>query len=105
MRFRLRTLLNKVLGISYMEQHGNQLPIPAAALHDDKATELLRVWVADGKQHVAIAPGVWDDAASWGIMLVDLAKHIANAYEQTTGQNKANVLARLRAGFEGDWES
>ena len=26
--------------------------------------------------------GLWADAGNWGIMLVDLARHVANAYEQ-----------------------
>jgi hypothetical protein len=44
-----------------------------------------------------------DDPASWGIMLVDLAKHIANAYEQTTGRKRDDVLKRVKDGFDAEW--
>jgi hypothetical protein len=67
--------------------------------------ELLRVWAASGKQHVSLATGAWPDPASWGIMLVDLAKHIANAYEQTRGMDRQRVLARFKAGFDAEWGS
>ncbi len=87
-----------------MDGHSRQLPIPPAAADDDRAVELVRVWAAKGKQHVSLATGLWDDPASWGIMLVDLAKHVANAYEQTTGQNRDDVLNRIKAGFDAEWE-
>src|SRR5688572_25274173 len=86
-----------------MTSHPRQLAIPGVAFRDPKAVELLRLWAANGQQHVALATGVWDDPASWGIMLVDLAKHIANAYEQTNGSNRDEVLARLKEGFDAEW--
>jgi len=82
-----------------------QLPIPQAALVDPEAMELLRVWIADGGQHISLATGVWDDPASWGIMLVDLAKHIARAFEQSKGSNYEEALRRLRDGFDAEWSS
>jgi len=48
--------------------------------------------MAKGRQHISLATAVWDDPASWGIMLVDLAKHIAIAYQQTTGQSTPPCL-------------
>lgn len=75
--------------------HSNELPIPSAAANDTRDIELLRVWAAGGKQHVSLATGLWSDPANWGIMLVDLAKHIANAYTQADGTSPAAVLQRL----------
>jgi hypothetical protein len=63
-----------------------ELPVPSAVDADPECIELLRVWAAGGKQHVSLATEVWEDPAAWGIMLVDLARHIASAYEQTSGQ-------------------
>ena len=83
--------------------HSYQLPIPPAADKDAKARELLRVWASGGSQHVSIAAGLWDDPANWGIVLVDLAKHVANAYEQSAGMTYENALQRLRAGFDAEW--
>lgn len=80
-----------------------QLQIPDAAANDTRAVELLRVWAAGGKQHVSLATGLWSDPAYWGIMLVDLAKHIANAYEQMNGLDRAATLRRLKDGFDAEW--
>lgn len=79
------------------------LPIPPTATTDPKAIELLRAWAAHGQQHVSIATNVWQDPGNWGIMLVDLAKHIASAYEQTTGADRTVTLARIRALFDAEW--
>jgi hypothetical protein len=67
--------------------------------------ELLRVWAAHGKQHVSLATNLWTDPASWGIMLVDLAKHVASAYKQTTDKEFASVLKRIKEGFDAEWET
>src|SRR3954470_20703284 len=66
-----------------MADHLKQLPVPQPALNDARAGEKLRVWAAGGKQHVSLATGLWKDPASWGIMLTDLARHVARAYEQS----------------------
>lgn len=86
-----------------MDKHPNELVIPAVAAASSDARELLRVWAAGGNQHVSIATGRWKDPAAWGIMLVDLARHIANAYHLTTGMNADAALMRLRSGFDAEW--
>ena len=78
------------------------LPAPEAAQIDANAIELLRVWAASGQQHMSIATGVWENPAAWGIMLVDLAKHIAKSYE---GMNEADVLESIKQGFDAEWNS
>jgi hypothetical protein len=81
----------------------HELPIPPAVLADAKAQELVRVWAAAGKQHVALATGLWDDPAAWGIMLVDLAHHVARAYEQSRGLAVGAALARIREAMDAEW--
>lgn len=81
----------------------NELPIPDAAASEARSIELVRVWAAGGQQHVSLATGLWDDPANWGIMLVDLAKHIANAYGETSELGHAQALARLKEGFDAEW--
>jgi hypothetical protein len=88
-----------------VNMHAKQLPVPRAAETDAKAVELLRVWAAEGRQHVSLATNLWNDPAAWGIMLVDLAKHVASAYEQNTGKDFAAVLRRIREGFDAEWET
>jgi len=66
--------------------------------------ELVRIWIVDGNQHVSISGNLWRDPAAWGLMLVDLAKHIANAYAQH-GEDREAMLKRILAGVLAEIES
>src|SRR6266481_394763 len=55
------------------------LDLPPAAQRDKTAFEVLRVWIAEQGQHVSIRSGAWEDPFAWGIVLADLARHIAHA--------------------------
>lgn len=81
-----------------------ELKPPHTILEATRAMELVRIWIVDGKQQVSISGNLWDDPAAWGLMLVDLAKHVANAYAQT-GRNKEEVLDRIFKGFQAEYES
>jgi hypothetical protein len=83
----------------------SQLQIPYPANEDPNSFELLRVWVANGGQHVALRTGVWQDPAAWGIMLNDLMQHIANAYHQNEGLDRARTLERIKSGFDAELAS
>lgn len=82
----------------------HELPVPEAAETDANARELVRVWAAHGAQHVTLATGLWRDPAAWGIMLVDLARHVAAAYRENSGLNPAETLERIRQGFAAEWD-
>lgn len=83
----------------------HELPIPVDIEGCGRAYELVRVWGASGKQHVSLAIGLWEDLANWGIMLADLARHIANAYCETEGADRAQAMHRIRQGFDAEWDS
>lgn len=85
--------------------HTNQLPIPPAADGDAKAVELVRVWAAQGNQHVSLTTNLWHDPAACGIMLVDLAKHFALAYQLSKGRDFVWVLKRIKEGFDAEWQT
>jgi hypothetical protein len=78
----------------------DQLLIPDAAKGDPKSFELLRVWIANKGQHVSLRVGVWNDPAAWGIMLADLAKHIANSYDKDEALDRLKTLQRIKAAFD-----
>ena len=79
------------------------LPIPAAASRDPRSLEVLRVWIANGEQHVALAFGMWEDPAAWGLLLADLARHIAEAHAQHDKEiDPEDFLERLRGGMEAE---
>jgi len=82
-----------------------ELVIPPAAQSDPKAAELVRVWAATGQQHVTISAEAWEDPATWGIVLVDLARHVANYYAQYRSLQRDEVLLRIKNMFEAEWQS
>jgi hypothetical protein len=82
----------------------SELPIPPAASSAQESAEIARVWIADGRQHVTLNAPAWKDPAAWGLLLVDLAKHVANAYAQVEGRDAREVLTRIRKGFDAEWE-
>jgi hypothetical protein len=71
------------------------LLIPPVAEEDPNAIEVVRVWVAKGGQHVSINPLVWKDPEAWGIVLADLAGHVANAYEQALGLDREQTMRKI----------
>ena len=76
---------------------------PPAAQRDKAGFEVLRVWIAEKGQHVSLQSGAWEDPFAWGIVLADLARHIANAHElQDKKINKEAFLERLLEGFEAE---
>jgi len=77
-----------------------ELPIPPAAAKGARAVELLRVWAANKAQYVSINPELYDDPAMYGIMLADLAGHVANAYQQASKINRAQTMLMIRGGVE-----
>ena len=81
----------------------HQLVIPEAAQQDVDSFELLRVWVANGGQHVSLRTGVWTDPAAWGLMLADLARHVANSYEDGANLERSAALQRIKAGFDAEF--
>jgi hypothetical protein len=50
-----------------------------------------------------LLPETWPDPAAWGILLVDLAKHLVIAYQQTEGRDQADTLQRISDGFDAEW--
>jgi hypothetical protein len=84
------------------------LEIPPAAASDKAAFEVLRVWVAEQGQHVSLRSGAWEDPFAWGIVLADLARHIALAHKLRPGKkpvDPAAFLERLLEGFQAEIEN
>ncbi|HEY0759551.1 MAG TPA: DUF5076 domain-containing protein [Acidisarcina sp.] len=77
----------------------DQLTIPPAARQDPQSFELLRVWIAQQDQHVSLRAGAWKQPEQWGVVLADLAAHIANALEQAEGLNRAEALELIKDAF------
>jgi hypothetical protein len=85
-----------------MKPDDTTLPVPLAVAAASKAMEMARIWLVDGDQHVVLSPNLWKDPAAWGLMLVDLARHVASAYE-SQGHDRATILRRIREAFDAEW--
>jgi len=61
------------------------LAVPSEVEADPKAREVLRAWVANGGLVCALRPETWSETSNWGIVLADLARHVANAVHDLKG--------------------
>jgi hypothetical protein len=78
-----------------------ELPIPPDAAADDRSLEMIRVWLADGKQHCVLNIGFWEERGinechAWGILLAGMLHHIANAHEKEYGRDPRETINRVR---------
>lgn len=80
-----------------------ELPIPPSSQLAPHANEVLRVWInADKNMDVTLIPAFADPGA-WGLLLVDIARHVARAYANE-GHNEEAVLDSIRQLFIAEWE-
>ena len=82
----------------------NELAPPPSA-HDSRSQEILRTWVTgDGGLEVGLI-SAFDDPGLWGLMLADIARHAARAYEQDGRMSYDEALAEIKDMFEAEWDN
>lgn len=74
-------------------------------MKNNESIEIVKILLSHDKQEFILKSDVWEDPAAWGILLVDLAKHIAISYSQANNLDSKKVLQRIRNGFDIEWES
>jgi len=82
-----------------------ELQIPPNVAADSNATELIRGWASGGGLVCSLNPTAWpEDQApiAWGILLSDVARHVADALHQSYGLERAAVLGRVRSVFDAE---
>ena len=80
----------------------NSLAVPPVAEANPAAVEVLRVWAAPGSPQQLTLRTTWNDPGAWGLLLVDVARHAAQAYE-AEGRDRDEVLTRIRELWESEW--
>lgn len=85
-------------------KQGSELDPPPIAGSNHEAVEVLRVWAAPGSPQQLTLRTCWKDPGAWGLLLADVARHAAHAY-QREGQNPEQVLERIRQLFDAEWLS
>lgn len=86
-----------------------ELVMPPAAEDDPRAVEMIRVWAANQKLHCVLRIGFWEDRGlderhSWGILLADMIRHIADAHEAQYGRDPGETITQVREAFEREME-
>lgn len=76
-------------------------PIPPDALTNDKAVEILRAFVVDGGLSISFTRA-FDDPAMWGMALVDIARHVARAFEKEGVMSADDALTAITQMFAAE---
>ncbi len=76
-------------------------PIPPDAAANDEAVEVLRAFVVDGGLSISFVRA-FDDPQMWGMVLVDIARHAARAYEKEGAMSEADALASIVDMFDAE---
>ena len=76
-----------------------ELVIPPGIEGDPAAAEVLRAWLAHGDLHCTLKPTIWPDPSAWGMLLADVARHVADAVTKK-GQSRDEVIESIRDAFE-----
>ena len=66
------------------------LVVPPAAQRDENAIQMLSAWIAEEGLHCTLNVGMWHgegrpEAPSWGILLADVVRHLADAIQEEHG--------------------
>lgn len=74
---------------------------PPATEKAKNATELVRAWIVEKDLHCSLNVGVFGDNEKiiWGILLSDVARHVADAMEKEKGIPAAETLAQIASSF------
>ena len=72
---------------------------PPRVQDKDDAYEVLRAAIHQGELHVSLQRA-FNDAAGWGRLFVETARHVARVYAHDKVCSEAEALERIRAEFE-----
>ena len=68
----------------------------------EKTAEALRVWINADKNMDVTLITAFEDPAAWGIVLVDIARHVSRAYEGDGSYGYQAAMDLIRAGFDAE---
>ncbi|GJE70353.1 DUF5076 domain-containing protein [Methylorubrum podarium] len=83
-----------------MSEKFEELEIPPDAL-EQGGIEIVRASIVDGAVSVALRRA-FDDPATWGRLLIDLARQAARAYAMESDISEEEAFERIRAGWEAE---
>jgi hypothetical protein len=85
------------------ERKFEALNVPPDAL-EKGGVEILRASVVDGAVSIALRRA-FDDPFTWGVLLVDLARHAARVYAMETDLSEEEALAEVVSGIQAELDN
>jgi len=79
------------------------LNVPPSAL-EQGGVEVLRAVIVDGGLHVSLRRA-FDDPQAWGMLIADVARHVARIYATESGFAEDETLSRIRALFDAEMDA
>src|SRR5438270_13363967 len=79
------------------------LHIPPAAM-EVGGVEILRAVIVDGGLHVSLRRA-FDDPEAWGMLIADVARHVARIYATEDKFREEETLERIRALFNAELDT
>jgi hypothetical protein len=83
-----------------VEKKFEALGVPPDVL-EKGGVEILRASVVDGAVSVALRRA-FEDPFTWGVLLVDLARHAARTYALETEISEDEAMAEIAAGIQAE---
>ena len=82
----------------------NEISPPPGATGSVKAKEVLRCWIVDDDLRVSFLPNAFvDSIETWGLLLSDVARHIAQSAEQDGIASYDVARSRIKKQFDAEW--
>jgi len=75
--------------------------LPPDVIGRADATEVLRAFVVDGGLSIAFTRA-FEEPEMWGLLLVDIARHAARAYDRESEYSEEEALERILDMFEAE---
>jgi hypothetical protein len=78
-----------------------QLAVPPDA-QEAGGKEILRAFIVDGGLSVSLVRA-FDDPSTWGLLLVDIARHVARMFASESGLTEDEALRQIHDMFQAEW--
>ena len=90
--------------MAFQETRRGELDPPPIASSEPNSVEVLRVWACPGKPQQLTLRTTWQDPGAWGLVLADLARHAALAYQQE-GRDREVAFERIIAALNAELDA
>jgi hypothetical protein len=79
----------------------NELAPPPKTKDNPTAVELVRAWIVDNGLQCSLNVGGFGEheLTTWGILLSDMARHVANAHQELNGTDAKENLKAIATSF------